>query len=959
MRNKRIFKFSVVLYLDDEVEKPIENIVNQTFFSEIQLILMTENYNKLCSDYESNFDNVLYVSNINKKDSLRIGFDYSEGVYLFFMNDTDYLDLDLFSIVDLFINSNPDTKIISLNHILNDLEEYEIKKNCIIDINEFKPEFLYLNSFIIKKSCIEKKFLDNDLLLLINSISNVKIISLLNSTNIFSKNKNIDNLLFNIEQIFDYLRNKKTFPKFLQRVLINYFVILVENSKTNDISFFIKNLLPYINEEIIISKDFNKFLKKELLFYKSNEKFNEEYYENNCLLKYDNEIIDKFADNKLYINSVKINGNILEIKGKFYSCFDNDKMIIRCYNGDLDTHTEINVSLNPFFNKSEYISFESYCKLDNQINSIDFRIIYGSLVFTPTLSYDFIDENQKDTSGFYDLNFFKDKIEVKSLKKSLFIDCEEITNERDINNEIFTLWVSDDDYLPELSYLALKSMLLVGHDVTLYTYKYLKNIPEGVNIVDANTILDKSKIFKYKYGHKTYSGFANWFRLKRLYEYGGIWLDLDIILIRNVNDLVSESISICSEPHRDFFFFNNNAFLKFPKHDPCIKYMLDYAEERGDEVYHGETGPKLVQKILSDNFIEYNKYLKAPNVNNYFGWWDIDRFFEDTEYLVNNFDFSEIVGFHLTNTFFAKIDFKKDPPKGFYKDIKEAILSSSSKQEYITKLNQLKILDSTDLNRLSFFNSNYLSKLKSKKVFYSFLIDSKNLRKNELYKLIDSISRISPETSEIIVFGKTNIVKESLPKDLNVIFLNNSFENIKGYIIDKLEGEVIIPINKPLIFKEDFFNIFNDLNYFDVINIKFPGINKIDDLKIYNKNMFKLTCENVENIFDVSKSHIFNMDAKLKEIENTSIFSLVSELSNTEKIIIENINLLKGIFTDVEFNKVKEVILNNFSEDMSLKLSYYYYQSAINVINSNSLQEFRLKNYVDDLENFIFELLRK
>ena len=44
---------------------------------------------------------------------------------------------------------------------------------------------------------------------------------------------------------------------------------------------------------------------------------------------------------------------------------------------------------------------------------------------------------------------------------------------------------------------------------------------------------------------------------------------------------------------------------------------------------------------------------------------------------------------------------------------------------------------------------------------------------------------------------------------------------------------------------------------------------------------------------------------------------------------------------------------------MSLKLSYYYYQSAINLINSNSLQEFRLKNYVDDLENFIFELLRK
>ena len=90
-------------------------------------------------------------------------------------------------------------------------------------------------------------------------------------------------------------------------------------------------------------------------------------------------------------------------------------------------------------------------------------------------------------------------------------------------NEIFTLWIPNDNKteLPILAHLSLKSMILCGHDVILYTYSYLDNVPEGVKVLDANEILDSSRIFRYKSGHKTYSGFANLFRLKRLYEYGG------------------------------------------------------------------------------------------------------------------------------------------------------------------------------------------------------------------------------------------------------------------------------------------------------------------------------------------------------------------------------------------------------------------------------------------------------
>jgi len=97
-------------------------------------------------------------------------------------------------------------------------------------------------------------------------------------------------------------------------------------------------------------------------------------------------------------------------------------------------------------------------------------------------------------------------------------------------SKVFTLWISDDQELPELQQLSLRSVILTGHNVLLYSYGELKNVPKGVEVANADKILDRSNIFKYKQGFNkgSYSGFANWFRVKRLYEQGGTWFDCDI-----------------------------------------------------------------------------------------------------------------------------------------------------------------------------------------------------------------------------------------------------------------------------------------------------------------------------------------------------------------------------------------------------------------------------------------------
>ena len=39
-----------------------------------------------------------------------------------------------------------------------------------------------------------------------------------------------------------------------------------------------------------------------------------------------------------------------------------------------------------------------------------------------------------------------------------------------------------------------------GHEVHLYTYDKVENIPEGVIVKNGNEILDKSEIYRYKNG---------------------------------------------------------------------------------------------------------------------------------------------------------------------------------------------------------------------------------------------------------------------------------------------------------------------------------------------------------------------------------------------------------------------------------------------------------------------------
>lgn len=515
-------------------------------------------------------------------------------------------------------------------------------------------------------------------------------------------------------------------------------------------------------------------------------------------------------------------------------------------------------------------------------------------------------------------------------------------------DEIFTLWIpnNNEQELPLLAHLSLKSMILCGHEVILYTYCYLDNVPEGVRVLDANEIIDSSNIFRYKSGHKTYSGFANLFRLKRLYEFGGTWLDLDVLLIRNINDKFDEDILICSEPTKVFYSKPNNALLRFPPQEPFVKSMLEYAEKRGSDIIHGETGPTLVLKTLKGPLYEYNKYLKNFNFNNLLRWNYLDDYSKSPRELLNNINTDEIVGFHLANTFFEKLLTSKNP-KGLFEILKRIILDSNSYEEYCNSLRQNGILrDYTP--KIKKLVLNYLNTIKPTSAKYTFLIDSRNLKKVEIYNIIHSIGYDSSfddlikggydslSDKQIIIFGKTNLATDKVKFKENIILLPIDFNDIYPEIKDYIFGEYVIPLDKPIIFKPNFFIEETIEN-----NVQYKTNNECSNVNFFNKQSFMQIAIN-ENIFNLDNAKITPI---LSEIKNEYVFDYENRSKDAitlMKLIDELQEMPVNEISD-SFLKVKHELMNLNFKNLIDEVSYHYFTSYENIINSSYYFEYVIK----------------
>lgn len=90
---------------------------------------------------------------------------------------------------------------------------------------------------------------------------------------------------------------------------------------------------------------------------------------------------------------------------------------------------------------------------------------------------------------------------------------------------IFAFWAGST--LSEIELCCLRPFALRGHRVYLYSYKNIKNLPDGVTLRDATTIMSENEISLY--GEKgRYSSFSDMFSYHLLKKENVIYVDCDI-----------------------------------------------------------------------------------------------------------------------------------------------------------------------------------------------------------------------------------------------------------------------------------------------------------------------------------------------------------------------------------------------------------------------------------------------
>lgn len=186
---------------------------------------------------------------------------------------------------------------------------------------------------------------------------------------------------------------------------------------------------------------------------------------------------------------------------------------------------------------------------------------------------------------------------------------------------INSLWIGE---LSDLEIASIKSWLNNGFTYHLYTYDNIENIPEGVEIKDANEIIPVNEFTNYK---NFITPFSDLFRYKLLYLKGGCWVDCDLYSLRHfkINNkfhfhiektilkgafksILPYKVINCFIYSRDS---NENIFLEM--YELCKKYFLDIQNKKCEMKNIGLYfckwlgGERLLKKMIIK--YDYNKYI--------------------------------------------------------------------------------------------------------------------------------------------------------------------------------------------------------------------------------------------------------------------------------------------------------------------------------------------------------------
>ena len=139
-----------------------------------------------------------------------------------------------------------------------------------------------------------------------------------------------------------------------------------------------------------------------------------------------------------------------------------------------------------------------------------------------------------------------------------------------IENELFTIncfWFGSR--LRWLEQVCLLSMLRQGHTVRLFSYDKLQNVPDGIDLVNAEDVMPVTALHRHRRSGSASLG-SNIFRYRLMSFDVGIWLDIDMLLLAPI-----EKSEDCVFGFQDDELING-AVLFIPSDNDLLGELLDF-----------------------------------------------------------------------------------------------------------------------------------------------------------------------------------------------------------------------------------------------------------------------------------------------------------------------------------------------------------------------------------------------
>lgn len=128
-----------------------------------------------------------------------------------------------------------------------------------------------------------------------------------------------------------------------------------------------------------------------------------------------------------------------------------------------------------------------------------------------------------------------------------------------------TFWIGPR--LPDFHRLCLKSWLAMGHSVKFYSYEPVENTPEGVELLDAETVFPRARLEDPALGVPLVIRSDIW-RLEMLRKGLGVWCDADVLLLRPIPH--PERLLLAVEQHG----LPCIAVMWWPKDHPALSEIM-------------------------------------------------------------------------------------------------------------------------------------------------------------------------------------------------------------------------------------------------------------------------------------------------------------------------------------------------------------------------------------------------